>query len=230
MLSTLDINLNPRRLVVGRSKFDHAFGGMFGVLDPKVGNAPLHLLFDLDLRDPSLAFLGLEASRLPLLFPLTADCGDIAYRVKRNGAVELFGTKKLKRAKDWPYQNYPESFERVPVSVVPLSYEEHRAAVFQHSLGPPDLLDKRDQELLSALGGSFTQLGGIQELPFGDPTLHCPNPDCYWHKNLCSMRAFVSIWNSPVPGLLLWGEDADVVIVYFLCTDCRSLYATAMCD
>jgi hypothetical protein len=230
MLSRFDIRRNPNRVVGGRSGFDHAFGGHFASLVPGLGSVPLHLLFDLDLRDPCLAFLGLEGSRLPLVFPLTVAGADIAYRVKPNGAVEILGARKLKPEDDWPYPNYPEYFERVPASVIPLSYEEHRAVVFQHALGPRDSLREDDQRTLAEFSNPFTQLGGVQELPFGDPALYCPNPRCFWHKNLCGMAAVISIWNSPIPGISLWGDDADVVIVYSICTDCRAIYATSMCD
>jgi len=212
VLSTSDIYKNPRRLVAGDSSFDHAFGGPFSVLDKKYGNLPFHLLFDLDLRDPLLSFLSLnkDAERLPFIFPLCSDGADIAYEVLPNGAVKLLGKRTYRPTKKWPYQNYPTYFKRVPVNVVPYSYEEYRAAIFSYAVGPHNLR-KDDQNLLRAIGRGVTQLGGVQELPFGEPQrLYCPNPGCYWHENCCSMRPLASMWNSPMPGVNLWGDDVDV--------------------
>ncbi len=232
MLSTADIYNNPRRLIAGASEYDHAFGGVLNVRDQKAGSVPFHLLFDLDLRDPLLSFLKLDgAQRLPFIFPLCYDGADIAYRVKPDGAVELLKGKKLVYAKDWPYPNYPKYFERVPVSIVPLSYEEYRAAVFRYAIGSEELLRQDDQDLLRSIGNRFTQLGGVQELPFGEPQpLYCPNPACYWHQNCCSMTPIASLWNSPIPGVNLWGNDADVLILYYMCSDCKAIYACNMCD
>lgn len=231
MVNTADLYNNPRRLIVGDSEYNHAFGGPFNALGREVGPVPFHLLFDLDLRDPLLMFLKLNGDRLPFIFPLCYDGADIAYKVTPNGAIEFLGKKKLVYAKDWPYPNYPKYFERVPVSIVPLSYEEHRAAVFRYAIGSEKWLREDDQDLIRSIGSKFTQLGGVQELPFGEPQpLYCPDPACYWHQNCCSMTPLASIWNSPIPGVNLWGDDADVLIVYFMCNDCGAIYACSMCD
>ncbi len=231
MLSRSAIHNSPRRLVPGESAFNHAFGGPFGVFGKNAGQVSFHLLFDLDLRDPLLSFLELpNFERLPLIFPLCYDGADVSYKIKPNGAVELLGKGEYSYTRDWPYADYPSHFPRVPVTVVPYSYEEYRAAVFSYAVGP-HLLRDDDKDLIDAIGAGVTQLGGIQELPFGDPaSLLCPNPACYWHTNCCSMFPLATIWNSPIPGIEIWGDGADVMIGYFMCNDCRSVYATTMCD
>ena len=114
----------------------------------------------------------------------------------------------------------------MPVLVRELAYEEYRAAVFRYRMGYVGWLRNDDQKLLKALGDPFTQLGGIQEMPMGEPfSRECPDPDCS-HGFLWELA---SIQGEPVPGVSLW-DGADCLLVYFICTECRAIHAYPMVD
>lgn len=224
-----DYRLNPRRLVAGksRSRFKHFFGGTIGAIAPKLARAPIHVLYSLDLRDPLLSFLGVEGKSLPLLFPMTVDGGSISYLATPEGGIKLLGKMPGPRAADWPRPDYPDAFPEMPVQVRELSYEQYRAALFRYQLGPADWLRKDDRALLKALGNSFTQLGGVQERPFGTPFDNdCPNPKC----RSPGMNVFASVWNEPVPGVVLWDDGADVLIEFSMCRGCKAISAITMVD
>ena len=112
-----------------------------------------------------------------------------------------------------------------------LTYAEHRAAIMQYQIGPTDWLGEDDQALLAGLGSGFTQLGGVQEQPFGEPyPAHgCPNPRCPRTQRI-GMDVFVSVWNHPVPGVTLWEEGEDVVIEFSICETCKAIIAHTMVD
>lgn len=220
------MHTNPRRLVAGKSRYKHSFGGPIGDLAPKLASAPIHVLYTLDLSDPLLHFLGIESPILPLIYPFTVDGGDISYMCTPDGGVKLLGKVPGPRAKNWPCAGYPTSFPRMPIQVRALSYDEYRAVVFRYRMGYSRWLRKDDQVLLEALGDPVTQLGGIQEMPMGDPfSRKCPNPKCGGG----SLWELASIQDEPVPGVSLW-DGADFLLVYFICTDCRAIHAYPMVD
>ena len=230
MLGKEALHRNPRLLAAGESPFSHRFGGPIGELAPDLARAPIHVLYSLDLRDPLLGFLGMEGTSLPLIFPMSVDGGTISYLCAKDGGVKLLCRTPGPREPDWPYPNYPIVFAKTPIRVRAFSYEEYRAAVFRYAMGPADWLREDDQQVLKTLGDSYTQLGGIQELPMGPPPIdYCPNPKCHWHRNCCGMWALATISNTPVPGVSLW-EDADVLLVYSICSDCRAISACPMVD
>lgn len=227
---TFDYRLNPRRFVVGKSRFDHFFGGPIGDLAPHLARTPLHVLYSLDLRDPLLNFLGVEGERLSLIFPLTVDGGSVSYLCTPDGGIKLLGKAPGPRAKDWPRPDYPDALPKIPLQVRELTYEEYRAAVFAYQIGPADWLRKDDQAILKRMGRHFTQLGGVQELAFGEPfDMNCPNPKCHSYK-IGGMRVIAGVWNEPLPGVMLWDEGADVQIAYTMCRNCKAISACTMVD
>ncbi len=228
-----DLIENPRKLVPAASSsssgYSHAFGGPLHVPLPRYATVPFHLLYDLDLRDPALDFLEMEGiERLPFIFPLRYNGADVAYRVQPGGKVDFFGDARYKFLQDWPYTNYAEHFPRMPVEVQPFPYEEYRAMLFSNAAGWGNLR-KDDTDLLEAMG-HYTQLGGALEKPFGDPVHFCPNPSCKYHGNAGGMAPIANIWGYPMPGVNIWGDDADVVIVYSMCMACKAIYAGNTCD
>ncbi len=226
-----DSRLNACVLAAGESRFKHSFGGPIGAIEAKLARAPLHVLYNLDLRDPLLGWLGLTARMLPLVFPMTVDGGEVSYAVAPAGGIKLFGKVPGPRSADWPGEDYPEFFEQRPVQLRALSYVEYRAATFKYQLGPTEWLRKDDRELIEKLGDPFTQIGGVQELPFGEPfDRSCPNPECAQHEHPSAMSVFVSIWNEPLPGITLWYDGADILLVFSICETCKAISATNMCD
>ena len=224
-ITTEVMHTNPRRLVPGQSRYQHTFGGPIGDIAPKLANEPIHVLYTLDLQDPLLHFLGIDSPVLPLIFPLTVDGAEISYLCTPDGGVKLLGKKLGPRAKDWPAPNYPAAFPKTPVLVRALGYEEYRTAVFRYQMRYIGWLREDDQKLLKALGDPFTQLGGIQEMPMGEPfSRECPNPGCGGR-----LWDLASIQGEPVPGVSLW-DGYDCLLVYFICTDCRAIHAYPMID
>ena len=225
-----DHRVNPRRLVPGKSKYDHWFGGPIGEVSFDLARAPLHVLFDLDLGDPLLSFLQIDAKRLPLVFPITVDGGYIDYAVRPDGGIKLFN--KLGRpAKDWPYANYPAAFERVPVQVLELTYEEYRATQLRYQIGPEKWLRDDDREIIERLGPNFVQLGGVQEKPFGDPfDRTCPDPKCRGHDHPIATSLFIGIHDEPMPGLSLWDAGREGFIAFSMCGECKAIRAHTMID
>jgi hypothetical protein len=142
------------------------------------------------------------------------------------GGVKLLGKVPGPRAKNWPCAGYPASFPRMPVQVRALSYEQYRTVVFRYRMGYQGWLREDDQRVLEELGDPITQLGGIQEMPMGEPfSRKCPNPKCVggWLWELASIQG------EPVPGVSLW-DGADCLLVYFICTECRAIHAHPMVD
>ena len=227
---TFDYRLNPRRFVAGKSRFNHFFGGAIGDIAPKLASTPLHVLYSLDLRDPLLDFLSVESKRLSLVFPLTVDGGQVSYLCTPDGGINLIGKVPGPRAKGWPRPEYPDALPKIPLQVHELTYEEYRAALFAYKIGPAEWLRKDDQAILKRIGREFTQLGGVQELAFGEPfDMNCPNPKCTSYEQL-SMSVFTSIWNEPLPGVVLWYDGADVQISYTMCRNCKAISACTMVD
>lgn len=226
-----DFRVNPRRLVPGKSAFKHFFGGPIGEVEPKLARAPLHVLFNFDLRDPLLKFLQIDAKRLPLVFPINVDGGNIAYEIKPDGGIKLFGKAPGPRAKDWPYADYPAAFEKTPVKVLELTYDEYRATQFRDQIGPETWLRQDDRDTLQRLGSSFTQLGGVQEKPFGDPSArNCPNPKCRLHEHPAATEIFIGIHDEPIPGLSLWNQNGEGFIAFSICSECKAIAAQTMVD
>lgn len=45
------------------------------------------------------------------------------------------------------------------------------------------------------------------------------------------MDVIATVWNQPVPGLTLWGEDIDFVeLVYEQCRTCGAVFVSNQCD
>jgi hypothetical protein len=226
-----DFRVNPRRLVPGKSEYDHWFGGPIGDVAFDLAHAPLHVLFNLDLSDPLLSFLQIEAKRLPLIFPITVDGGDISYAVRPDGGIKLFGKTPGPRAKASPYADYPAAFEKIPVRVLELGYEEYRAALLRYQIGPARWLREDDRKILEDLGSSFTQLGGVQEKPFGDPyDRSCPDPKCQLHGAATATDIFIGIRDEPIPGLSLWNAGGEGYIAFSVCRECKAISAQTMID
>jgi hypothetical protein len=226
-----DFRVNPRRVVPGKSEYDHWFGGPIGDVAFDLARAPLHVLFNFDLSDPLLSFLQIDAKRLPLVFPITVDGGEIAYAVRPDGGIKLFGKPPGRRAKDWPYAGYPAAFEKVPVRVLELTYEEYRAALFSYQIGPAHWLRQDDRKILEDLGSSFTQLGGVQKKPFGDPfDRSCPDPKCKLHDSSLATDIFMGIHDEPIPGMSVWDANGEGFIAFSLCRECKAIRAQTMID
>lgn len=240
-MKTIDRNIiaHPLRVIAGRrGSHPHFFGCDREIrgLVPPGSSAPLHILYDLDLSDPALEYLSLDSSdRLLLVYPFRYNLADLAYRMRSSQEIEILTPFKYAAEDDWPYKNYPVSFDPVPVEVERLSYDTHKTLAFAYAVTSdlqfPERLVDRDRELLARLGVPFTQIGGVQNLPYGVPEVCCPNPKCEYHGKGRTMEVMATVRNSPVPGMTLWGENGGgVIIIYQMCVVCQSIYVCNVCD
>jgi len=229
------------RLVAGkRSKFDHRFGGQsrHSGLRFRKSKVHLHLLYDLDLNDPLIPIKLPNATRLPLYCPFVHDGAEMDYQIISDERIRILRLSNTKVVADHPYENYPESFPSMPVSIEPISYDLHKTLAFaakaeEDGISLWDLSDK-DQALLKRLDWpfSFAQLGGLHWMIQGYPSSLCPDPRCRLHKQgEGTMIVFAVIWNTPAPGISLWGEYGNYVqIIYEVCPECMSIKACNQCD
>jgi hypothetical protein len=235
--TVIEVIEHPLRVIAdGKGPYKHTFGGDRVVrgLPSKDGKPLVHLLYDLDLSDPVLGFLEMDCVRLPLLYPFSYDGADLAYRVKSEGEVELLAPLKGKPSPGWPYPNYPRVFKPVPVSLDPIPYEVHKTLAFAYEVTSDmeyaERLSPEDRKLLDKLGHPFTQIGGILNLPWGAPDVQCPNAACRYHT-MGAMDYLATVREAPIPGVSLWGEwGISVIIVYQICSECRSIYVSNTCD
>ena len=85
------------------------------------------LLMSLDTQDPRMELTGLPMRHLPLMFCWTCIQGEIAYSLDKLGSFKLLLYKKSTRDPDYPYKNYPESFETSPLQLIPIPPDVQRA-------------------------------------------------------------------------------------------------------
>jgi hypothetical protein len=93
-------------------------------------------------------------------------------------------------------------------------------------------LSEADQKYLKECGYPFTQLGGIQLMWQGVPTVPCPNRKCENHKYDGTLQVLAVVWNEPLTGVFLWNketEDNDVQVIFQICPKCKAIYACNRC-
>jgi hypothetical protein len=219
--------------------FDHRFGGtpVHRGIKPRGGSQPLHLLYTFDTKDPLVPVRVPRVRYLPLYYCFTYNAGAVGYRVVSDAEIEILYMETKKVQPDFPYENYPIEFPETPVSLTPISYEDHKTLVYYLTCEDYNLerkyFSKEDSAFLKQSGYPFTQLGGIQRMWQDTPDVPCPNRSCENHKFNCFMQVFAVVWNHPVPNVSLWDDDPksrwEVQIIFQVCPQCRSIYACNRC-
>jgi hypothetical protein len=223
------------RVVPGRSKYRHRFGGhpMHRVVGRPEQRFTLHCLYLLNTDDPGLPRVLQQRQWLPLYYPLFNNGCDFAYEVV--GDEEIVVHRVSDRGqKDFPYPGFPKQVPERSVRVAPLSYDEQKTLVFaftaQDQLNQ-EAISRSDQAFLKRHGYPFTQVGGIQFMMQGVPRNECPNPGCKYADCSNMHEVFAVVWNRPVPDFMLWGELGDFVqIIYQVCPCCSTIYTRNRCD
>lgn len=236
----------PHKLVADRrGEFDHWFGGSptHRGVKPKKRNHPVHLLYDLDLRDPALGlasrYEGL--SRLPVYNALQYNCCDLVYRVLADDAIEIVSMRdEPEWNRNFPYDNYPAEYPRLPVTVEPVEPEvlallaqapvvRGERAYYRASL--------QIRQRLEQLDYPFPQVGGTQFMWQDIPVWECRGRRCKFSKNYEGKEVLAVIWERPVPGLHLWTNDpkdqddvGSCQIILSRCTGCGTLHSCNRCD
>jgi hypothetical protein len=232
------IRENPLRVICRRkSEFGHHFGGppRLAGMEPQTGPA-FHMLLDLDLRDPLLSFLEFDRfDRLPLIFPLRYEGADLGYRLERDGSIEVFTGLDDTRVRDeWPYEDCPDCFERQPVTLEKVPYEDYKTFIFAQSFTSgfvfTDSLSDEDRLLVERQNYPFTQVGGLHHDPHVSDWQPCSNPECPgiedapWAPEV-PMTLIASISNQPCEGISLWGELGEFVRIYYIaCPVCDAIF------
>ena len=231
------------RLRPGRGKrYQHFFGGPprhRGTV-PKCGKHPVHLLYDLDLRDPKLGLTLPGVPRLPLYAAIQYEVSDLTYLVLEEDRIQILAPLARAWSKDFPYEEYPAEFPRVPVVADALQYDDYKTLVFAFTATQqmlyPEELSKRDRELLKNLGYPFTQVGGVQFMWQDVPWWECPNSSCPNRGESWNAEVFAVVWEQPVPNVDLWepkpkpGVNGCNQLIFSRCRGCGAIHSANACD
>ena len=116
------------RAVIGKmGPCGHTFGHdpkMQGLIPPG-GQLPAHLLLSLDMRDPRLSFLKMSVGpTLRLVHPFYYSQGKtFAYHIGTAGIIFTPAGFDGTVSEDWPTENYPAQFPRMPVDLDAVSID-----------------------------------------------------------------------------------------------------------
>lgn len=215
MMFTYSLRRNPCLLVGGaESAYRHFCGGECEV--PGLPPEPRFVhIASLDLRDPQLAFLQMEGlAVLPLVMD-TAQ-GWISYSVTPAEGIQLHA---VVRSDAEPLMRGP--LPRQPLSVVPFTYEQYRAASFASAVLDNSFLNPQDREALESLGEVYSQIGGAHGFGYG-MSAQCKNPDCLGFPNI-SMQELASLQTQLAPGVSLDYCPNDPALYFFICRQCKSI-------
>jgi len=218
------------------ASFGHSFGGgqNYRGTRPRKTKGAVHLLFRFNLRDPAAPIRWNGPKWLPLFYCFQYDGCPIGYKVISNWQIEILELDYSRYTKDFPYQDYPEYFREVPVSLKPIRYEEQRAEVFANHLRQhgvyKGVLKGRDEAIVESVGLEFTKIGGLHDLLQDLTSTKCPDRQCANHKSAFGMQVFATIWNEPLKGIDIWQSQGEpILIVYQICTRCGAIYALNQC-
>jgi hypothetical protein len=228
------------RLIPGEtSAYGHSFGGPAMHKGAHFGDAqrPLQLLYCLNLSDPALDINrpDEDVDVLPLYYGFQFDGCRFGYLTTSNDSIRVFSDKQA-FIRDFPYPEYPAVFPKTPVRIEPLAYDDIKTLIMAHVLYQEGdwsftRMSDADRNLLMGWGYPFTQVGDFHRLTQGSPDSPCPNPSCNSYGRRGAMKVFATVWNRPIPGLSLWGDEGDFVeLVYEQCHDCGAIGVSNQCD
>lgn len=212
--------------------YPHRFGGQ--VLHKALGQAAkhlhLHCLYLFATDDPALPDLLPNCKWLPLYYPMFNDACDFAYQVLSDEEIVVHEVSNSE-SDDFPYEGFPRLLPEHAVSARSLTYDEQKTLVY--SFVARDHLAERaisevDKEFLKKTEYPFTQLGGIQYMTQGVPQQRCPNQKCECSKYSNMHKVFGVVWNNPVPGFQLWGDDYSQII-FQICPECSTICVCNRC-
>lgn len=224
-----------------QGSFRHRFGGTptHRGIRPRGSSQPLHLLYTFDTKDPLVPVRVRGVRHLPLYYCFPYNAGAVGYQVVSDDEIKILYMETKQVEPNFPYENYPNEFPETAVSLVPISYEEHKTLVYYLACEDynlrKDYLSQADKDLLKEMSYPFAQLGGIQRMWQDIPEVPCPNTKCEYHKYDCFMNVFAVVWNRPVPNVYLWDDhpdtrdDLEVQIIYQICRKCQSIYVCNRC-
>jgi hypothetical protein len=128
-LSLFDHNrlTHYRSTTSASNTYDHTFGGdpkSYGLRFVNV-DKPMHLMYRLDLSDPSLPIQLDGIKHLPLIygFHYAAYDGTLIYRVLNDVEIEVLAPEELTYDPDFPYPGHPDQFPFTRVGFTRLPFD-----------------------------------------------------------------------------------------------------------
>ena len=239
----------------------HHFGGEnlhAGATCP-VCKIPLLLLADLDcvsLREMEKAKLFHELDRLPLYYCWKCCAEELSYKIINHSTIKVFKNKGKPQGEDFPYAEFPETFEKRPLKLAPVPYETAKLAAVAQEIDAYWLTDQDRHAIQEGLQGlrhrwfsksslDRHQIGGLLNLAQGHEYMVCPNPDCKDHQAAkkfsgCRMKELAVIHNDPHSGLPMVEKLEDLSdpshfdefaqVVYWVCEECLTITTSNRCD
>jgi len=224
---------------------------------------PLLLLADIDckiIRHKEESKLFHQIDRLPLYYCWHCDGAELSYVINDAKGIKVIKHhgKRIRSNSQW-YKNYPNSFPRRPISLVPIDYSLAKLLELHHVVGS-EWLSKEDNHAirkgiaklsqnsgLNSLDFNLHQLGGLLRLIQDHERIGCPNSRCELHRRFFKdghmgyhMKELAVLYNDPVAGLPMVEsleslEDPArcnewVQVIFWICEECLTITASNRCD
>jgi hypothetical protein len=248
-------------LVATEAETGHWFGGEpchSGARCPKCKSALL-LLADIDckqLRKTEEAKLFHVLDRLPLFYCWRCEGTELSYSVIESERITILKHEGNKAASDFPYENYPASFPRRSISLIPITYSLAKLLALYQEIGS-DWISEEDklsiaQGLKQLRHSEFSindinrhQLGGMVRSIQEHVRMGCPNPNCEHHNRFFKdrntrhfhMKELAVLFNDPISGMPMteplesdssrW--DEWVQVIFWICEECLAITASNRC-
>ena len=240
-----------------RGETGHWFGGEpyhNGAQCP-VCRVPLLLLADLDctqIRTSEDAKLFHSLDRLPLYYCWRCCAEHFTYLIIDGKRIRVLRNEGTNQGEDFPYEEYPRSFPRRPVVLVPIDYGFGKLLAVYQEVDEYWLSDQDRRSIarritrfrhsgFSSNDVNRHQIGGILGLIQGHESVCCPNSKCKAHKSAKAgyanrMKELAVLCNDPRSGLPMaessenphWNEWVQVV--FWVCEECLAIAASNRCD
>ncbi|WP_145369521.1 hypothetical protein [Maioricimonas rarisocia] len=140
---------------------------------------------------------------------------------------------------EFPFDNYPLEFPRVPVRVDDCGYDPtdlRDAVAFAGVFGIDELAPADYQKALAwqreyavrnpAASDAEVVASFCDPLVQECPSWHCLNPECRLFKSRTSILPFCVVSNDPVKGFYLFEEFGDVQVIFEVCCECGLILAS----
>lgn len=217
-------------------KYKHRFGGApcHDGATPKNHKVPMHLMMLLDMYDPLVPIEAEESDiqYLPLYYPLRYGYGggEVQYSVDSDEKITILSALHEEEVDEDEEYPHPDQFPELPISLLPLSYAQHRAVVLSeygsnHYIEDPDrkadheIMDRISSEQVARFGDSFNPLQGAILWP-------CQNEKCNWKGKHVRVDVFASFTGELPNDISICGDFADYVEIYFCLMSCCKTITT----
>lgn len=203
----------------------------------------IHRLYQVDFSDPNVPPVPKMEAIVELYYCFDFRESVIGYFPGMPG--ELFFDADYEFTSDhesFPFEDYPTEFPRVPVRVDAVDYDPKNledALAFAGVFGIGELAPAKYKKAM-ALQREFYEMA-MNEPAASDkdvlasfcapllqecPSWSCLNPECRSYKSKASVVPFCVVSNSPVNGVCLFGQLADVQVIFEVCCECGMILAS----